>query len=103
GDITLRIRVPFLGYSVAASRVQESESPRLRLHFQTRGGVAYEARFRATLQAAWTPVQFSLTAAGPADQSVLIGTDLEEAVYVDRVTPTGFFSIAIQVLDLSVI
>ena len=101
GQDTLSIRVPFLGYSVKASLVPEAETPRLCLNFQTRGGVAYEVRFRATLQAPWTAVPFSITPAGPVDQTALIGTDLEESVYVERLTGTGFFSIAIQVLDLT--
>jgi len=101
GVDTLSIRVPFLGYSVSAAVVPDVDPPRLRLEFQTRGGVAYEVRFRPTMPAPWTPVHFASTPDGPIDQTELIGTDLEESVYVEKVGSTGFFSIAIRVLDLT--
>jgi len=101
GIDTLSILVPFLGYSVSAAPVPDQEPARLRLEFQTRGGVTYEVRFRATLQAAWTPVRFGLSSDGPIDQTELVGTDFEESVYVERVGSTGFFSVAIRVLDLT--
>jgi Rieske Fe-S protein len=101
GADTLSIRVPFLGYSVNAALVSDSEPPRLRLTFQTRGGVLYEVRHRATLHSDWMPVRFAISETGPIDQAELSGTDLEESIYVSRIGSTGFFSIAIRVLDLT--
>ena len=50
---------------------------------------------------AWTVVSFALSASGTADQSSLIGDGAPAAVFVNRAAPTGFFSVAIKVLDLT--
>jgi len=101
GDDTLSIRVPFLGYSLAAALVETSGQPRFQMRFQTRGGVAYEVRFRAGPQGAWTVVPFAMLPEEPATNTSLIGDDLVNSVYVDRPGAVGFFTVSIQVLDLT--
>jgi len=101
GDDTLSIRVPLLGYSLAAALVETSGQPRFQIRFQTRGGVTYEIRFRAGPREAWTVVPFAMLPEEPATNTSLIGDDLVDSVYVDRPTAAGFFTVSVQVLDLT--
>jgi hypothetical protein len=63
--------------------------------------VEYEVLFRALVRDAWTVAHYSFTIDGPTDQTFLTGDDLSATVFVERTTPTGFYSVAVKILDLS--
>lgn len=101
GADTLTVEIPALGYCVTGSTVEGASTPRFQLSFPTFALVEYEVRFRASVTAPWTVVPFSLTSEDPADQMTYLGDDLTATVYVDRTGPSGFFAVAIKVLDLT--
>jgi len=101
GVETLTIEVPGLGYTVRGTTVETGTGPRFRLIFPTFPEVAYEVHSRSSVNVAWTPINFAFTATGPANQTVLIGTDQTRSVYVPRTAQTGFYAVAIRLLDLT--
>jgi nitrite reductase/ring-hydroxylating ferredoxin subunit len=101
GANMLTVQVPNLGYQVDATIVDTDTTSRLQLDFPTFAAVEYEVLFRARIRDPWRAVPFSMTVDGAADQLSVIGDDLPASVFVDRTTPTGFFSVAIKILDLS--
>ena len=101
GVDTLTIEIPDLGYGVTGAIVQSGDVSRFRLDFPTFDNVEYEVQFRQRARDLWSPVPFALTADGTADQSSLVGNGLPASVFVDRTTPTGFYSISIKILDLT--
>jgi len=103
GADTLKIMVPFLGYSLSGGLVGDPDMPRFELTFQTRFGVSYEVRFKSRMQDPWTVVPFATTPADPVVNTVLVGDDLVDTIYVERTTAAGFFSVGVQLLDLTII
>ena len=101
GDNLLTIQVPFLGYSVTAIAVQSATEPRLLLDFPTKLGVEYEVHFRERMRDAWAMVPFSTTLDGPEDSLSVIGNELPASIYVSRTKPTGFYAVAVKVLNLT--
>ena len=101
GNDTLTVQVPSLGYCVNSSVVQGAEGPRLRLEFPTFFNVEYEVKFRQRVSDAWMTVPFSSTADGPAEQSSIVGDGTIAALFVDRTAATGFYSVAIRLIDLN--
>ncbi len=98
---TLTIEIPGLGYSVTGSVVQSGDVSRFQLDFPTFDNVEYEVQFRQSAHDAWRPVPFALTAGGTADQTSLVGNGLPASAFVDRTTPTGFYTVSIKTLDLT--
>ena len=103
GADTLQIRVPFLGYSVQGGLVGDPDMPRFELTFQTRFGVSYEVRFKSRMQDPWTAVPFATAPTDPLVNTVLVGDDQVDTVYVARATAAGFFSVGVQLLDLTIL
>ena len=101
GVDTLSIEIPGLAYSVTASVVQNGDASRFQLDFPTFESVEYEVQFRQRVRDPWTPVNFALAVDGPADQSSLFGNGAPATVYVDRATPTGFYTVSIKIIDLT--
>jgi len=101
GDDTLTVQVPFLGYRVDSTLVPTDGTPRLRLDFRTFEGVEYEVKFQQRLGTEWTVVPFAYFADESPDQLSLIGNGFPAAVFVEQTAPTGFYSIAMRVLDLT--
>ena len=101
GIDTLTVEVPSLGYCVNSSLVQSAAMPRLRLSFPTFFNVEYEVKFRQLITNEWTTIPFALSENGSADQLSIIGDEQPAAVFVDRTTTTGFYSVAIKVIDLT--
>ena len=109
GVDTLTVEVPNLGYTVESTLVQSGNTPRLRLHFHAFYNVEYEVVFRENIQAAWTVIPFALTLGGTANQLSYTGptitppseTGSPASVFVNRTTPTGFYSVGIKLLDLT--
>ena len=101
GVDTLNIEIPGLAYSVTGSVVQVGEVSRFQLDFPTFENVEYEVQFRQRVRDSWSPVPFALTADGAADQTSLIGAGSPATVFVDRTTPTGFYSVSIKIIDLT--
>ena len=106
---TLTVDVPNLGYTVESTLVQSGNTPRLRLDFHAFYNVEYEVMFRERVQDAWTVIPFALTLGGTANQLSLTGADITPPsetgsparVFVNRTTPTGFYSVGIKLLDLT--
>lgn len=101
GVDTLAVEIPNLGYCINSSLVQSVLVPRLRLEFPTFENVEYEVTFREHLQDVWSVVLFSLSPDEPADQFSLLGSGTPAAVFVNRTTATGFYSVAIKIIDLT--
>jgi Rieske Fe-S protein len=98
---TLTVQIPNLGYCVNSSLVQSANIPRLRLAFPTFENVEYEVKFREHISDDWSVVPFALSSGGTADQLSIFGDGSPAAVFVNRTTATGFYSIAIKVIDLT--
>ena len=101
GVDTLTIEIPGLGYSVTGSVVQSGSVSRFKLDFPTFDGVEYEVQFRQRARDPWSLVPFALTAGGAADQNSLAGNGSPASVFVNRTTPTGFYSVSVKILDLT--
>ena len=101
GVDTLSIEIPGLGYTVTGSVVESAAVSRFQLDFPTFENVEYEVQFRQRARDPWSPVPFSLTADGLADQSSLVADGSPASVFVDRTTPTGFYSVSIKIIDLT--
>ena len=97
----LTIEVPSLGYSVQSSIVQSADAPRLQLDFPSFENVEYEVRFREHVGNAWSVVPFARSLNDTADQLSIVADGLPVTVFVDRTTPTGFYTVAIKILDLT--
>jgi nitrite reductase/ring-hydroxylating ferredoxin subunit len=98
---TLTVEIPNLGYSVNSSLVQSASTPRLRLDFPTFEHAEYEVKFREHISDSWTVVPFALSLDGPSDELSLSGDGFPATAFVNRTTATGFYSVAIKVLDLT--
>ena len=101
GVETLTVEIPNLGYCVNSSLVQNANMPRLRLDFPTFENVEYEVKFRQHITSDWTTIPFALSPSGDADQLSIFGDGQPAAVFVDRTATTGFYSVAIKVIDLT--
>ena len=98
---TLTVEVPGLGYCVSSSLVQGDDTPRFRLACPTFENAEYEVWFRERVSDEWGVIAFALSAGGLADQLSFFGDGAPAAVFVDRTTATGFYSIAIKVIDFT--
>jgi Rieske Fe-S protein len=101
GEDTLTVEVPNLGYCVNSSLVQSASTPRFKLSFPTFENVEYEVNFREQAGDAWAVTPFALSLDGPADQLSIFGDGVLAAVFVNRTAGTGFYSIAIKIIDLT--
>ena len=81
--------------------VQNANEPRLRLDFPTFENVEYEVRFRRRVTDPWTVVPFALSANDPAEQTSLVADGNPARVFVERTTATGFYTVAIRIIDLT--
>lgn len=98
---TLTVEVPDLGYTVESALVQSGNTPRLRLDFFSFQNATYEVCFREHVGQAWVAIPFALTLGGTADQLTLTGDNALKSVFVNRTTPTGFYSVGIKLIDLT--
>lgn len=98
---TLTIEVPWLGYRVTAATVQNADAPRLQLDFPSFENIEYEVRFQQRMRAAETVVPFALSLDAPADQLSVVADGSPVTIFVDRTNPTGFYSVAVKVIDLT--
>ena len=108
GVNTLTITVPNLGYNIETALVQSGSTPRLRLDFFGFLNVDYEVYFRENISQPWTVIPFSITPGGTANQLTFTGqfSFLHEngspaSLYVNRTTPTGFYSVGIKTAALT--
>jgi nitrite reductase/ring-hydroxylating ferredoxin subunit len=90
----LRVSIPEFRFTLGAAKTQPvSGGNRLKLTFPALAFLTYNVRYRATLQAAWTTVNFSRFAAGQLIQTDYPGIGTDAEVYVAAPQPAGFFSI----------
>jgi nitrite reductase/ring-hydroxylating ferredoxin subunit len=100
GAKTLTVEVPGLGYEVTSRLVA---GDRLRLEFPTHLNATYEVRFRPSFQfdTNWAAIPFATSPEGPANVTSLTGDGDPAAVFVERVSPAGFYAVSIVLLDLT--
>jgi len=90
----LRIEIPEMRFTLGVAAAQPvSGQDRLRLAFPALSFLTYNVRYRATLQAAWTTVNFSRFPANPLNQTDYPGIGADAEVYVAAPSPAGFFSV----------
>jgi Rieske Fe-S protein len=82
--------------------VQPGSPSRFALNFLALEALEYEVYYRASLTDDGLVVPFSTTPAGPADQTVFVGPQFGtfQTVYVDRVSPAGFYSVAMRIREV---
>lgn len=100
---TLEVQISGLGYSVTGSSVQGTgnATPRFRLDFRAIRKVEYEIHFRESLDKDPTPISFSLTADGAADQTVFSSaTTANSSLFVERNSAAGFYSVAVRIAEI---
>lgn len=97
----LTIKVPFLGYSVTGSVVQSDGTPRFQLDFFAYPGVEYEVKFQQRMKTPWTVVPFSTSLDSAPDRLSLVGAEQPVSIFVERTAPTGFFAVAMKLMDLT--
>ena len=94
-----------MGFSVVGSGVQTGAGAgaRFRLDFHAMRNVEYEVHFRESLDKASSPVPFSTTPDGAADQMVFPSTSTTDvSLYVQRQSAAGFYRVAVRVTNLDV-
>ena len=101
GVDTLTVELPGLGYRVDSSLVQSADVPMLRLDFPTFENVEYEVKFRERMGDDWTITPFGLSPDNPPDMLSMIADGSPATVFVNRTSPTGFYTAAIKLIDLT--
>ncbi len=99
----ITVEVPNLGLRVDSLAVQSrtGNSMRLKLTFAITGAARYQVRYQSQLGAPFTPVPFSLTATGPANQtSWLSNDDGFFSVYVDATGTSGFYVVSMLLTSI---
>ncbi len=90
----LRVSIPEFRFALGAAKSQPvSGGNRLKLTFPALAFLTYNVRYRATLNALWTTVNFSRFASGQLIQTDYPGIGAEGEVYVAATEPAGFFSV----------
>ena len=100
GQGNLIVQIPCWGFDTAVSVLPGGLESRLRLAFPTFPQVIYEVSFCEKPGEVLTVVPFSLTASGATDQTSLIANGTPVSLYVDRVTPTGFFALGMKLQEM---
>ena len=90
----LRIDIPEIRFALGVANSQPvSGGNRLKLTFPALAFLTYNVRYRATLQAAWTTVNFSRFPTGSLIQTDYPGIGAEGEVYVAAPQSAGFYSV----------
>jgi len=90
----LRIDIPEFRFTLGVAASQPvSGGNRLKLTFPALAFLTYNVRYRATLEAAWTTVNFSRFPGGALIQTDYSGIGADGEVYVAAPQSTGFYSI----------
>ena len=103
GDSTLKIEVPGLVLRMNSIALQSTSGAtrRMRLTFPTMAGSQYYVRYTEDLNTPFQIINFSTTAGGVANQTIVNGTGATKSVYVDSSTGTGFFVLELLVFQLA--
>ena len=93
GASTLKIEVPGLVLRVDSITLESTSGAnrRMRLTFPTMAGSTYYVRHTADLSTPFQIINFSKTAGGSANQTIVTGTGSTKSVYVDSTGNTAFF------------
>lgn len=103
GQDTLEVKVPSLGYSVAASHVQGggTGSSLLRLAFRAFKNAEYEVHFRESLDQEPSTIPFATSPEGPVEQKVFTSTSATNVnLFVERNAAAGFYHVAVRVAEI---
>jgi hypothetical protein len=99
GTGVISIKIPDLALHIRSAGIQRKgpgETVRMKLEFPVTAFSTYEIRYQRDLSSSSSPVAFSLTAAGPANQTtVSTFSDQVLTVYVDATGPVGFFVVGL--------
>ncbi|BCU77540.1 Rieske 2Fe-2S domain-containing protein [Luteolibacter sp. LG18] len=94
-DLALHVR------SISVHRQEPGETVRLKLVIPVTAYSSYEIKHRTDLTDPFSPVPFSATPTGPANQTTLSPTTSGEVtVYVDATGSTGFFVVGLILEDV---
>jgi nitrite reductase/ring-hydroxylating ferredoxin subunit len=99
GADTLRIQLPEIFFELSTVGVVPGDARKLAINFLASTNVTYEVRYQQTLEASSVVVPFSTTPDGAVTNS-LGGIDDYVTVFVERQTPTGFYSVAMKILEV---
>ena len=100
GADDLSVAIPEMSFELTSTGVDTVAGSRLRLEFIAFSNINYEVWFQETLDQSPAVVPFSTTPDGPLDRRVQPGIDDFAVVYVDRETPTGFYSVASRTMPV---
>ncbi len=103
GDDTLSVTVPGLKFYIASMQL-DSENPavrRLKLSFPTHSFATYSIQRTNNLTDAPQAITFATTATGAANETILLGSGEPMSVWVDASGSSGFFTLSLQLYELS--
>ena len=103
GASTLNIEIAGFVHRIDQVALHSSSpgSSRIRVQFPTMPNCQYQVRWSPDLTSPFTETQFSTTAAGMADQSILAGNGSVVSAYVDTTGDVGFFTLDLLVFQLA--
>jgi hypothetical protein len=96
----LLVQMPEIFFEFVAIGVQPAGAARLALEFLANADLKYEVHVRASWDQPSARVNFALTPEGSLNEVFLTGNDDYVRVYVDRVSPAGFYSIVMQTSEV---
>ncbi|MBP9902298.1 MAG: ubiquinol-cytochrome c reductase iron-sulfur subunit [Verrucomicrobiota bacterium] len=100
GNDTLAIHIPCWAFKAQLSVAPGGAGSRVQLDFPTFPQVTYRVGFREHLQDVLGPASFAATPSGPANQTSLTGLGTPATIYLDRTTPTGYYTVSMDVLEI---
>lgn len=100
GADTLRITLPGVFFELSALGITPANTNRLALNFLASTNISYEVHFRETLASNSVVIPFTTTPTGTNATNSIGGIDDYITVYVERQTPSGFYSIAMRVSEV---
>ena len=102
GVDTLTVEIPEndTAFDLTTQGVLAGGAQRFSLRFLAFQNINYEVWFRPSLSDAGSIISFSLTPDGPSDQTVFAGNSDFVTAYVERMNPAGFYSVAMQTMEV---
>jgi Rieske Fe-S protein len=103
GDDVLSVTVPGLKFYIDSIQL-DFENPagrRLKLSFPTHSFASYSIQRTNHLTDAPQKTTFATTATGAANETTLLGTGEPMSVWVDASSSTGFFTLSLQLYEVS--
>lgn len=96
GVSKLKIKIPGIGYTVAASPAPLAPGNRIELTIPTVAGFAYQISYRTSLTGTNSVVAFFTVPSGGVSQTSFAGTGDDVVVYLDRPSDIGLYQVSAQ-------